>query len=228
MKKLYVLLLAVLVLSACDKEEEGPQLDYPAAFELQELYNTTPVRMYTRRGEVKDAALIKRFAEQWGAWYHLEDKKETTSAGETIMFQSASDVQVNRGNYSLKMQGQDLLITSKGEGTGMYYQNEEFYFDLWLAISKYRSHIYDRKPLASGSGNISYGYKIKDQWVATLPGDDLHIHRMVSTLKSGDGTAFSVKTTSSSNRFDPGGLSLLRSTDTLLVQEFVLVGKRKQ
>ena len=227
MKKLYALLLSLTVLSACSKDEEGPDLHYPAAFEVKSLRDPSPIRMYTRNGEVKDKALVNAFADRWGKWYNLDEKsKEAANSGEVLTLLSRKEAELNNGKrYDIQKQGDDLLLVSQNEFTGRFSQRDEFYFNLFLGISKYKPVIYDKYPTPPSGGTVEYIYKSKEQLVAALTGKELHIYQMAYTLKSGEKLAWSVKGSVFSNRFDPGVISQLRSTDTLLVQEFVMVGE---
>ena len=229
MKKLYALLLSLTVLSACNKEEEEPGLDYPAAFKVKTLQNPTPIRMYTRNGEVKERALVNAFADRWGKWYNLDEKsKEAAHGGEVFTLLSRTEAELDNGKrYNIQKQGDDLLLTDKKEFTSMYAQRDEYYFNLGISIRKYKPVIFDKHLLAPTAGSPSgYAYKSKDQLVATLSGNDLHVYQLAYTLKSGDKNAWAAKGTIFSNRFDSAVIPLLRDTDTLLVQEFVVVGER--
>ncbi len=231
MRKLYFLLLSMGVLTACDKLNDGPAMDYPITFVSKQLKNTTPVRMYTKNGEVKDAQRAKAFAEKWGNWYHLEDEVAEVRSVEELTFKSKTEAEYRNGstvdNFEVKGSGNELVLTSKEEFTAMYNFSDEHYYKVSAGISKYKPIVYDMQALAPGSGGAYY-YKSKAQLFGQFKEDELHVYKMVFTLKSGTKDAFFRRTTSTSNRFDVSGLSLLRDSDTLVVQEFVGVAVKKK
>jgi hypothetical protein len=231
MKKLYFLLLSSGVLSACDKEKDTPNMSYPTTFVSKQLYNTTPVRMYTRQGEVKDAARIKAFAGKWSTWYHLENKKVDATSNEKFVFVNATSVEIKDGgdpkSFEVKKVGDDLVLTAKEEFDGQCGLGEEFYFDFLRGISKYKQPVHDKKVMPYFTG-IAYTYKSKEQLAVALKGDELQVYQMLSTLKSGDQYRYSVRSTLVHNRFDATGISMLHDNDTLTVQEFVAEGVKEQ
>jgi hypothetical protein len=68
MKKIYLLSMILLVLAACKKEADL-QLSYPSLYRSIRFEHTFQVRLYTRRGEVTDRAVVDRFTRQYGQDY---------------------------------------------------------------------------------------------------------------------------------------------------------------
>ncbi|AMM51880.1 hypothetical protein TH61_12800 [Rufibacter sp. DG15C] len=225
------LLLSLATLTACtDEETDALGLEYPATFSIAKTHNTTPVRMYTQAGEVKDGTLIKAFVQKWDDGYFLENKVETISSGESLVFQNSSLVELQNGStneaYEVSQKEGELLFTSKKEFSIFVQPSNNHYTQVSKGILKYKPLEYDFKKVPTGTG-IQEMYTTKRQLVATLKGQELHVYTLKYTLKSGDQNSYAVNSMTQSNLFDPSGLSNLAAKDTLVVQEFVIVADKK-
>ncbi|WP_187262827.1 hypothetical protein [Pontibacter beigongshangensis] len=232
MKILYRLLLLLGVFTACNKEEVAPELQYPSTYASKNMHNTTSVRMYTSNGEVKDAAVISAFLQkntQLTPFYHLKDKAIETGGAEKLTFLNAQEAELvsgtNTQRFNIAKNGLELILTNQQETTGTYNRESEAFADFTYAISKYKPIVYDK--VAMPLQDISYFYKTKSQIFITLKKNEAHFHRLAVTLKRGTKEAYRFNTLRYNNQFDPTGLSLLRNTDTLIVQEFVVVAAKE-
>jgi len=225
MNKLIVLVLGLAVFTSCEKKDEGPNMSYPTTFVSKQLQNSSPVRMFTVNGEVKDAALIKKFAAKWSSSYFLENKVTPINSTEKLVFTSQLSAEVrneyNTLNYDVQKSGGDLILTSTKEDYVIY--SDEHYHNLIAGISKYKPLIYDKQPISSAAGG-GYAYKTKQQLFTSLRGEELHSYQMLYTLKSGTKDYYNVRSLKIANKFDPSGLALLKANDTLVVQEFIAIG----
>jgi hypothetical protein len=231
MKKLYSLLLSLATLTACtDDETDALGLQYPATFTASKTYNTTPVRMYTQAGEVKDVHRIQSFVQKWGNGYFLENRVENLTTDESLVFQSSSLVELQNASskeaYEITQKDGELLFTSKKEFNLFVQSSNTHYAQVSKGILKYKPLEYDFKKLSTETG-FQETYTTKLQLVATLKGQELHGHTLKFTLKSGDQNSYAVNSMTQSNLFNPSGLSTLAARDTLLVQEFVVVADKK-
>ncbi|GGG03537.1 hypothetical protein [Pontibacter amylolyticus] len=226
MKTRLLLFFALVWLSACDKDADGPGLDYPATFELKRIDQVQPVRMFTRKGEVKDQTFIKGHALtlRMQSLYDLGATEPEDASGAKITFLSGSEAAMDNGRvtkYEVQKQNDALVLTSKEERNGGYSRYDEFYMNLLAGISKHKPLIYDIQPLPPAlNTGYDYTYKTKERLVASLKRPDLLLHRLAyahQRQSSGRGMVVS-------NQFDPTGISLLREGDTLVVQEFAIVG----
>ncbi|WP_018478791.1 hypothetical protein [Pontibacter roseus] len=226
MKTRFALLLSLIFLSACTKDSEGPDLDYPASFHLKRFDQVQPVRMFTRSGEVKDAAFVKGHAltQRMQTLYDLGATEPEGEPGTKITLLSRSEAERDNGRvtrYDVQKQGDALVLTSQQEHSSGYSRNEEFYLNLMIGLSKYKPLIYDKQPLPPAlNTGMDYTYKTKEQLAVSLKGQELLVHRLAYAHQ----TQYSGRSMVINNQFDPTGISLLREGDTLVVQEFAIVG----
>jgi hypothetical protein len=230
MNKLFTLILGMAILTSCEKTDEAPAMSYPTTFVSKQYKNTTPIRMYTKNGEVKNPELVKKFAEKWSSSYYLENKVTGITYSEKLTFTSQTTAEaINNGNtksYAVEKSGSDLILTSPIEGYVKYTPADEYYMNLIDGISKYKPLIYDKQTISSYNG-YSYVYKTKPRFYTTLRGNELHYYQMLFTYKSGPKDDYSVKSMKFANRFDPSGIALLQANDTLVVQEFIGIGVKE-
>jgi hypothetical protein len=231
MKKLYLFLLSLCVLASCDQDSAEPSQDYPVTFATKKIINTGPIRMYTSHGEVLNAARAKAFASIYATAYHLEDKETELDIDQKFTLRSESEAEVSqRGSVTAFEIGQVdgmLQLTSTEENTILETAGSEYLTNLQAAISRYKPLQYDKQPLAPTTG-YTYSYKTKGRFYASIKSDELHLGRMIFTLKrSNSHGGFSVVTSGSSNFFDPSGVSMLHAGDTLIVQSFINVAVKE-
>lgn len=226
MKTRFAFFFSLILLIACTKESDRPDMDYPATFKLRRFDQVQPVRMFTWNGEVKDAAFIKKHAltQRMQMLYDLGATAPDDASATDITFLSRSEAEMNNGSltrFEVKKQGDALLLASKEERSSGYSRSDEFYMDLMISLSKYKPLIYDKQPLppASNTG-FTYTYKTKEQLVVSVKGQELLVHRLAFAYQN----LHSWRSLVINNHFDPTGVSLLRDGDTLVVQEFALVG----
>ena len=137
MKTRLLLFFALVWLSACDKDSDGPDMDYPAAFELKRMDQAQAVRMFTRNGEVKDQALIKGHALtlMMQTFSFEVAPKPADSTVTKITFLSGSEAEMDNGKvarYDVQKQNGMMMLTSKQEligGSGNIH-NDDFYTNL--------------------------------------------------------------------------------------------------
>lgn len=232
MNKIYLFLFSLLVLTACSKDGDMPRMDYPANFKYKQINNSSPVRMFTRNGEVKDQQLIRKFiSNQNHGWYHPDGLSSEISDEGTFTLQSKSAATYVNGNvvrdYDMAYANGVFTFTSTVEGTLLYNSSGEYGRTLYIAICKYKPLMYDRQVLAPNTG-YTYSYKTKAQKFAKLENDKLQFPFMIYTLKAYSGPgAYSTSTFAHDNAFDESGISVLNSNDTLVVQEFVQTAIRQ-
>lgn len=225
MKTRFAFLFLLMLLSACTKESDGPDMDYPASFKLRRFDQVQPVRMFTRNGEVKDAAFIKNhdLTRRMQMHYDLEATAPDDASDPDITFLSRSEAEMIGGStrYEVKKQGDALLLTSREERSSGYSRSDEFYVNLMIGLSKYKPLIYDKQalPPALYTG-FDYTYKTKDQLVVSVAGQELLFHRLAYAHQN----QYNSRSMVINNQFDPAGVSLLRDGDMLVVQEFTIVG----
>jgi len=168
MKTRFACLFSLVLLSACTKESDSPDMDYPSTFQLRRFDQVQPVRMFTRNGEVTDAAFIKKhpLTQRMQMLYDLGATAPDDASATDITFLSRSEAEMNSGStrFEVKKQGDALLLTSPEERSSGYSRSDEFYMDLMIGLSKYKPLIYDKQPLppASNTG-FTYSYKTKEQ-----------------------------------------------------------------
>ncbi|MEJ8803875.1 hypothetical protein [Pontibacter sp. H249] len=188
--------------------------------------------MYTIKGGVKDAALIKAFISKNASRinYHQDGKQVESYVGEKLVLQSHAQAEKQMHGhverYQAKWNGNALELIAEKEGTVMYNQSDEAFINFHTGICKYKPIVYDKQALAT-STDFSYQYKTKPQFFASLEGNQLLVDQMIYTLKTGDKNAIMVKGYYISNKFDAKGLANLRANDTLVIQEFVVVADKE-
>lgn len=231
MKTRLLLFFALVWLSACDKDADGPGLDYPATFELKRIDQVQPVRMFTRKGEVKDQTFIKghELTLMMQSFSFKVAPKTDDSTVTKITFLSGSEAERDDGRvsrYDVQKQHGGLVLTSKQEligGSGNSH-NDEFYANLLTGLSKLKPLIYDKQPVPPHQYNgYDYTYKTKLQMPVSLKGEELLVHRLAYGHQ-GQFSQYRRLIMIVNNQFDPTGISLLREGDTLVVQEFAIVG----
>ncbi|MDO6388711.1 hypothetical protein Q4E40_01145 [Pontibacter sp. BT731] len=222
----FLLFLALVWLSACGKDSDGPNMDYPATFQLKRFDQAQPVRMFTRTGEVKDQAFIKSHALtlRMQSLYDLGATEPDDATGTKITFLSGSEAEMDNGRvtrYDVRKEDNALVLTSREERTAGYSRNDEFYMNLLAGISKHKPLIYDKQPLPPALGvGYDYTYKTKEQLAVSLKGQELLLHRLAyAHQRQSSGRSMVIN-----NQFDPTGVSVLREGDTLVVQEFAVIG----
>ncbi|QHL85985.1 hypothetical protein GU926_00405 [Nibribacter ruber] len=231
MKKISLLLLSLATLTACgDKDEDALGLDYPATFTMTKQYNSTPVRMFTAAGEVIDQAAIKAFARRVNIeYYSLENSTiDVSSWSEQVTFLQAQEAEIKTvpksEKYEVVQKDADLVLTSRQEST-ILSPSQTHSVKIANGIMKHQPLRYNEVTLPTSSG-VTSSYTTKAQIIASLQGEELHLHKMAHTLKSGDQNSYSLNSSLVSNKFNAAGVALLKATDTLLVQEFVVLGQK--
>ncbi|MCP2045404.1 hypothetical protein [Pontibacter sp. HSC-36F09] len=228
MKTRLLLLFALVWLCACSKDSDGPDMDYPATFKLNRMDQVKPVRMFTRHGEVKDQTLIKGHAltlMMQSLSFKVAPKPDDTTVTK-ITFLSGSEAEMDNGRvtrYDVHKQDGAVVLTSKQEliGGSGYSYNDEFYANLLTGLSKLKPLIYDKQPVPPDQHNgYDYTYKTRVQMPVSLKAEELLVHRLAYGYQ-GHYRRLSMVV---NNQFDPTGVSLLREGDTLVVQEFAIVG----
>ncbi|AKD04031.1 hypothetical protein POKO110462_12965 [Pontibacter korlensis] len=81
----------------------------------------------------------------------------------------------------------------------------------------------EKRESAPATG-YAYTYKTKSRFYTELKNKELHIHRMLFTLKRPNAATV---TSAISNVFDPEGLNLLQKGDTLIVQSFMIASVKQ-
>ncbi|WP_276497118.1 hypothetical protein [Pontibacter litorisediminis] len=228
MKKTCFILLSCFLFTSCDKEDASPGITYPATYKSETIYNTTPVYMFTSVGEVKDQAVIHAFAKKRGERYFLENKEEPVSATQLLTLLSAGEAEVTNSDgttdaLDVQQEGKVLLFTSKEEGSVMVPASQVYLSDLLEGLSKYKPIRTEKQELAPATG-YAYTYKTRSRFYGEFKDKGLHMHRMFITLKRPNGATVTVGT---SNAFDPEGLNLLQTGDTLLVQSFMIASVKQ-
>ncbi|GAA4295330.1 hypothetical protein [Nibribacter koreensis] len=232
MKNLYLLLLFLASLTACgDKEDDAIGLDYPATFTLTKHSTASPVRMFTANGEVKDQAVIRSFTQRINMdYFSLENTVlDISSWSEQVTFLNGTEAEVKTSSrsegYEVSQKDGDLLLTAKKEST-ILSPSQTHSSKVATGILKHKPLKYNEVVLPPGSG-ASSSYTTRAQMVASLKDAEVHLHQLAHALKSGTQTSYSINASKVLNKFDVSGVALLQATDTLLVQEFVMVGEKK-
>jgi hypothetical protein len=180
MKKIYLVLLA-LVLVGCEKEEETAPLEYPSTYTSSYLESTSKIRVFTRQGEVTDPQVVSKFVRKYGELFLYENgykEEELPGKADTLRIISAGSAQLKRGSrwtdFSLVKKGQSLKLVGKDTiyylGAEWNRNRDEYLFRLSNAFYLHPYAYYKALiPLYSG-----FTYRYVTTMVAQITPQQLH------------------------------------------------------
>ncbi|MBC3539422.1 hypothetical protein ACFSC6_18025 [Rufibacter sediminis] len=242
MKKIYLVLLA-LVLAACEKEEETAPLEYPSTYTSAYLESTSKIRVFTRQGEVTDPQVISKFARRYGESFLFENGyKENVLVGlvDSLRIISAGNAQLKRASlhnwtdFSLVKKGKDLELVGKDTityvGAEWNRSQDEYLFRLSNAF--YLHPYAYREPLSVPSQSFIYRYLTT--MVAQITNGQLHFPRLNYVLVqydylNGQYSPRSYTKISGVNNVlqERPDVSQLKAGDSIAFQSFRLAFERK-
>ncbi|GAA4295333.1 hypothetical protein [Nibribacter koreensis] len=241
MKKLLLLLLALSTLTGCDKEEDeevvkkeepAPTPTYPSTYLIEYKKNVTPIKMYTRLGEVKNDALIKSFVKRHASiyGYYQTNVTEKTSNSSTLVFNSATELYASNARdgeyYDIKtLEDGDIVLTSRREWEALRTKSGNTFSDFVETISKVKTIVKDPQPAPYSPGGTVY--KTREQVVGTFAGNELLIHSTIITWKHTYEYGTIIYPGTYNIKFDPAGISGMGEKDTLLIQGTAVFGARQ-
>jgi hypothetical protein len=228
MNKAYFLFLinSILILSSCQKEENEIPLDYPSTFTSRRFESSSKVRLFTASGEITSSEIIHRFSRRLGENYlHTDGISIPATSPDTIRLSSANSAWIKQGNafqeFLLTRNKEALQFTPKD--TAKILDGGGLGRDLVTAIGKYKPIYHKVKPvpLVSGYGDlheIIIGKYARINNAHQIEFPFLNYVFIRKTQFSGALFKYSFN-----NQFDESSLQLLKSGDTLAVQEFKLI-----
>ena len=211
--------LFLLTLIACSKENSNPitstKYNY---FHKEALTSFTNFRLFTKNGEVNDAALVQQYQDEFSNYFFTP-----SSSFNDIEFTRFAMVQED----SFMNVGITPVAELKRASVDVYdkfisrnYQIENDTNNLILHISKYK--MYEARTTSLGD---TYFAVESPAYIFKKLNDHLNFP-MVRFIIVSRGNSFSFGSGGFNNVFSAAGLNKLGNNDTLLLQSFDLVMKK--
>jgi len=202
---------------------------YPSSyFSAEWHYNTPYVRMFTKRGEVKNAGIIDEYLARTGLWYSFKYQNVRGDGSTGQMYLTSKD------HIDYYISGQDVylstayqLIDDNADHTIRHFRalsitssqpDRRYLLQLRRAISLHKWEYEILPDLSLEYYKFQpeiYSYKT-DSNILVIP----HITFQCNRYPVSEAETFP-------NEFDISGCQILSDTDTLLIQESSLIFKRQ-
>lgn len=219
--KMLPIIVILLALFSCKKNPPVYPVKPYQQFEFQNLGNFGAYRMFTKTGEVSNSSLVTQYANEYAQFFYNPSAAFTGDQYKRFSFVSEDSI-INTG------------IVPAGElkktGTGDYDVFTSRYTipvndtnSLHLHLGKYKLYQLSTTPLG-----YSYFELADPAAILKKINDKLHLPIVRYIITSIHNNTVSFAADRFNNVFDPTGIHKLGTNDTLLIQTFDVVLRRKQ
>jgi hypothetical protein len=227
MKSIPAFVLALLLLSACGDDSE--EINYSGTY-VSTSIETTSVRTFTKKGEVKKSGVIDEFLPEAIASDYFIFANPPDVAGE-ISVEFLEDSLINITEYghtdtkALTRKGGIFYLESLDTGTILGGASQGFPL---AELLTYKPLYTDTTLIAPGSG-YSYMVEVKECVYLESSGSEIRMpilsyYYKNTNLHGGGGSTYAARQNNSLNK---NSLKKLSATDTIVVQQ-IYIALRKQ